>query len=131
MSHAFELLPAVDLIGGKSVRLAQGSELTSSQDESPQDLIADFISAGAQWIHLADIDQAFGRGSNIELIAEVLANFPDTSFQLSGGIRDQFTFDQALKLSPSRINLSTASLENKKWLERIYRDWETDRKSVV
>ncbi|MEY4417764.1 MAG: hypothetical protein RIQ88_202 [Actinomycetota bacterium] len=119
MSLAFELIPAVDLIGGSSVRLAQGFEITSSQAETPEELIAGFISDGAHWIHLADIDQALGRGSNIELVTDLISKFPETSFQLSGGIRDQFTFDQAANLSPARINISTSSLANRKWLEDL------------
>jgi len=75
----------------------------------------DWINAGAEWIHLVDLDAAFGRGSNKEVIAEVIANAGDTKIELSGGIRDSQSLEAALDLGATRVNLGTAALEDPEW----------------
>jgi 1-(5-phosphoribosyl)-5-[(5-phosphoribosylamino)methylideneamino] imidazole-4-carboxamide isomerase/N-(5'phosphoribosyl)anthranilate isomerase len=75
----------------------------------------DWINAGAEWIHLVDLDAAFGRGSNKEVIAEVIASAGETKIELSGGIRDSQSLEASLELGATRVNLGTAALEDPEW----------------
>jgi 1-(5-phosphoribosyl)-5-[(5-phosphoribosylamino)methylideneamino] imidazole-4-carboxamide isomerase/N-(5'phosphoribosyl)anthranilate isomerase len=110
-----ELLPAVDVAGGKAVRLTQGEAGSEEDYGHPLDAAGDWIAAGAEWIHLVDLDAAFGRGSNREVIAEVIGSASDTKIELSGGIRDEQSLEAALALGATRVNLGTAALENPDW----------------
>ena len=110
-----ELLPAVDVASGKAVRLTQGEAGSEDDFGHPLDAAKDWIAAGAEWIHLVDLDAAFGRGSNREVIAEVVANAGSTKIELSGGIRDSASLEAALKLGATRVNLGTAALEDPDW----------------
>ncbi|MEL0316715.1 MAG: bifunctional 1-(5-phosphoribosyl)-5-((5-phosphoribosylamino)methylideneamino)imidazole-4-carboxamide isomerase/phosphoribosylanthranilate isomerase PriA [Aquiluna sp.] len=110
-----ELLPAVDVAGGKAGRLTQGEAGSEEDYGHPLDAAGDWIAAGAEWIHLVDLDAAFGRGSNREVIAEVIGSAPDTKIELSGGIRDEQSLEAALALGATRVNLGTAALENPEW----------------
>ena len=107
-----ELLPAVDVASGKAVRLTQGEAGSEEDFGHPLDAAKDWIAAGAEWIHLVDLDAAFGRGSNREVIAEVVANAGSTKIELSGGIRDSASLEAALDLGATRVNLGTAALED-------------------
>jgi 1-(5-phosphoribosyl)-5-[(5-phosphoribosylamino)methylideneamino] imidazole-4-carboxamide isomerase/N-(5'phosphoribosyl)anthranilate isomerase len=121
MSHKvskLELLPAVDVKGGQAVRLVQGELGSESNYGSPLDAALDFQNAGAEWIHLVDLDAAFGIGSNAELLAEVIAKL-DIKVELSGGIRDDASLERALATGCKRINLGTAALENPEWTEAV------------
>lgn len=110
-----ELLPAVDVASGKAVRLTQGEAGSEEDFGHPLDAAKDWIAAGAEWIHLVDLDAAFGRGSNREVIAEVVANAGSTKIELSGGIRDSASLEAALELGATRVNLGTAALEDPEW----------------
>lgn len=110
-----ELLPAVDVASGKAVRLTQGEAGSEEDFGHPLDAAMDWINAGAEWIHLVDLDAAFGRGSNKEVIAEVIANAGETKIELSGGIRDSQSLEAALELGATRVNLGTAALEDPEW----------------
>ncbi len=110
-----ELLPAVDVAGGKAVRLTQGEAGSEEDFGHPLDAAGDWITAGAEWIHLVDLDAAFGRGSNREVIADVIASASNTKIELSGGIRDEQSLEAALALGATRVNLGTAALENPEW----------------
>lgn len=110
-----ELLPAVDVAAGKAVRLTQGEAGSEEDYGHPLDAARDWIAAGAEWIHLVDLDAAFGRGSNREVIAEVIANAGSTKIELSGGIRDSESLEAALHLGATRVNLGTAALEDPDW----------------
>ena len=110
-----ELLPAVDVASGKAVRLTQGEAGSEEDFGHPLDAAKDWIAAGAEWIHLVDLDAAFGRGRNREVIAEVVANAGSTKIELSGGIRDSASLEAALKLGATRVNLGTAALEDPDW----------------
>ena len=110
-----ERLPAVDVASGKAVRLTQGEAGSEEDFGHPLDAAKDWIAAGAEWIHLVDLDAAFGRGSNREVIAEVVANAGSTKIELSGGIRDSASLEAALKLGATRVNLGTAALEDPDW----------------
>ena len=113
-----ELLPAVDVKDGKAVRLVQGELGSESNYGSPIDAALDFQNAGAEWIHLVDLDAAFGLGSNAELLAEVIGKL-DIKVELSGGIRDDQSLARALATGCKRVNLGTAALENPEWTEEV------------
>lgn len=111
---ALQLLPAVDVSDGQAVRLVQGEAGTETIYGSPLDAALAWQRAGAEWIHLVDLDAAFGRGSNRELLAEVIGRL-DIPVELSGGIRDDTSLDAALGTGCSRVNLGTAALEDPAW----------------
>jgi phosphoribosylformimino-5-aminoimidazole carboxamide ribotide isomerase/phosphoribosylanthranilate isomerase len=113
-----ELLPAVDVKGGQAVRLVQGELGSESNYGAPIDAALDFQRAGAEWIHLVDLDAAFGIGSNAELLAEVIGKL-DIKVELSGGIRDDESLRRALATGCRRVNLGTAALENPGWTSRV------------
>jgi len=111
---ALELLPAVDVAGGQAVRLVQGAAGTETSYGDPMDAALAWVSAGARWIHLVDLDAAFGRGSNAELIGRVVSAV-DCQVELSGGIRDDASLRAALATGCSRVNIGTAALEDPQW----------------
>lgn len=108
------LLPAVDVIEGKAVRLVQGVAGSETAYGSALDAALGWQRDGAEWIHLVDLDAAFGRGSNRDLLAEVVGKL-DVDVELSGGIRDDESLKAALATGCRRVNLGTAALENPKW----------------
>jgi phosphoribosylanthranilate isomerase len=111
---SFTLLPAVDVADGRAVRLVQGEAGTETSYGSPRDAAWAWQNDGAEWIHLVDLDAAFGRGSNAELLAGVVGEL-DVSVELSGGIRDDASLERALSTGCARVNLGTAALENPQW----------------
>lgn len=114
------LLPAVDVAAGKAVRLTQGEAGTETNYGDPVDAAAEWTDAGAEWIHLVDLDAAFGRGNNRSVIERVVHNTPDeVSIELSGGIRDDASLEAALATGAKRINLGTAALENPEWAANV------------
>lgn len=113
-----ELFPAVDVKDGRAVRLVQGELARESTYGSPLDVALDFQNSGAQWLHLVDLDAAFGRGENSALLAEVVGRL-DIDVELSGGIRDDETLARALATGCRRVNLGTAALENPEWTARV------------
>jgi len=112
------LLPAVDVKDGQAVRLVQGALENETKYGNPLDAALDFQNAGAEWIHLVDLDAAFGIGSNAQLLAEVVGAL-DVKVELSGGIRDNESLDRALATGCARINLGTAALENPDWTAQV------------
>ncbi len=108
------LLPAVDVVGGKAVRLVQGRAGSETDYGDALDAAMTWQRDGAEWIHLVDLDAAFGRGSNRELLADVIAKL-DVAVELSGGIRDEESLTAALATGCARVNLGTAALENPQW----------------
>lgn len=114
-----ELLPAVDVAAGKAVRLTQGEAGSEEDFGHPIDAARDWITAGAEWIHLVDLDAAFGRGENRAVIGEVVRASGETKIELSGGIRDDASLEAALELGATRVNLGTAALENPDWTARV------------
>lgn len=117
--NKLELLPAVDVADGKAVRLLQGEAGSETDYGSPVDAALDWINQGAEWIHLVDLDAAFGRGNNAELLQQVIERSENIKIELSGGIRDDASLEAALSLNPTRINLGTAALENPDWTAEI------------
>jgi 1-(5-phosphoribosyl)-5-[(5-phosphoribosylamino)methylideneamino] imidazole-4-carboxamide isomerase/N-(5'phosphoribosyl)anthranilate isomerase len=118
MSHKLELLPAIDVKDGLAVRLVQGELSATSKYGNPLEVAAEFVAAGAQWIHLVDLDAAFGTGSNHALLEEVIKSV-DLKVELSGGIRDDQTLRRALATGCTRVNLGTAALENPAWTAKV------------
>ena len=112
------LLPAVDVVDGKAVRLVQGQAGSETDYGSALDAAMTWQRDGAEWIHLVDLDAAFGRGSNRELLAEVVGKL-DVAVELSGGIRDDESLEAALATGCARVNLGTAALENPEWCARV------------
>jgi phosphoribosylanthranilate isomerase len=112
------LLPAVDVAGGQAVQLVQGVAGTEKQFGDPRAAAQRWQDAGAQWLHLVDLDAAFGRGSNAEIIAEVTAH-TRLDVELSGGIRDDESLERALATGCARVNIGTAALERPEWCEEI------------
>ncbi|MEH3134552.1 MAG: bifunctional 1-(5-phosphoribosyl)-5-((5-phosphoribosylamino)methylideneamino)imidazole-4-carboxamide isomerase/phosphoribosylanthranilate isomerase PriA [Mycolicibacterium neoaurum] len=108
------LLPAVDVVEGRAVRLVQGVAGSETEYGSALDAALGWQRDGAEWIHLVDLDAAFGRGSNRELLAEVVGKL-DVAVELSGGIRDDESLRAALDTGCRRVNLGTAALENPQW----------------
>jgi phosphoribosyl isomerase A len=114
---SLELLPAVDVAGGQAVRLVQGEAGSETQYGEPLAAALAWQQAGAQWIHLVDLDAAFGRGSNRELLATVVGKL-DVAVEMSGGIRDDETLASALATGCRRVNVGTAALENPAWVRQ-------------
>ena len=114
---ALVLLPAVDVAGGQAVRLVQGEAGSETSYGDPHHAALSWQAAGAEWVHLVDLDAAFGRGSNRELIAAVVAGL-DVQVELSGGIRDDASLDAALATGAARVNVGTAALEDPDWVRR-------------
>ncbi|GLY66217.1 bifunctional 1-(5-phosphoribosyl)-5-((5-phosphoribosylamino)methylideneamino)imidazole-4-carboxamide isomerase/phosphoribosylanthranilate isomerase PriA [Amycolatopsis taiwanensis] len=111
---SFTLLPAVDVADGQAVRLVQGAAGTETSYGDPLDAALAWQRDGAQWIHLVDLDAAFGKGSNRELLADVVGKL-DVQVELSGGIRDDESLEAALSTGARRVNLGTAALEDPQW----------------
>jgi phosphoribosylanthranilate isomerase len=112
-----ELLPAVDVADGRAVRLVRGEAGTETSYGDPLEAALAWQRAGAEWIHLVDLDAAFGRGSNRELLARVVGAV-DIRVELSGGIRDDASLQSALASGATRVNLGTAALEDPEWCAR-------------
>jgi len=112
------LLPAVDVAGGQAVRLVQGAAGTETGYGDPVEAALAWQEGGAEWIHLVDLDAAFGRGSNAELLADVVGRL-DVKVELSGGIRDDESLRRALATGAARVNIGTAALEDPDWCDRV------------
>ncbi len=110
-------MPAVDVAGGEAVRLVQGEAGSETKYGSPRDAALAWQNDGAEWVHLVDLDAAFGRGSNRELLADVVGEL-DVKVELSGGIRDDESLRAALATGCARVNLGTAALEDPQWCAR-------------
>jgi 1-(5-phosphoribosyl)-5-[(5-phosphoribosylamino)methylideneamino] imidazole-4-carboxamide isomerase/N-(5'phosphoribosyl)anthranilate isomerase len=112
------LLPAVDVAGGQAVRLVQGAAGSETGYGDPLEAALAWQNDGAEWVHLVDLDAAFGRGSNAGLLAEVVGRL-DVQVELSGGIRDDESLNRALATGAARVNIGTAALEDPQWCDRV------------
>lgn len=112
------LLPAVDVADGQAVRLVQGAAGTETSYGDPMQAALAWQRAGASWIHLVDLDAAFGRGSNAPLLAEVVRRL-DVAVEMSGGIRDDASLERALATGCARVNIGTAALEDPEWVRAV------------
>lgn len=117
MSDRLQLLPAVDVADGQAVRLVQGEAGSETSYGDPLSAALDWHAGGAEWIHLVDLDAAFGRGSNADLLADVtqVLSGKGVQVELSGGIRDDASLERALGTGATRVNLGTAALEDPEW----------------
>lgn len=116
----FTLLPAVDVVNGQAVRLDQGEAGTEKSYGAPLEAALNWQSQGAQWLHFVDLDAAFGRGSNHEMMAEIVGKL-DIKVELTGGIRDDASLERALATGAARVNIGTAALENPEWIAQVLR----------
>ena len=114
-----ELLPAVDVAGGQAVRLVRGEAGSETGYGEPLEAAREWVDQGAEWIHLVDLDRAFGRGENLQVIESVIQGCPDVKIELSGGIRDDQSLQQAVDMGAQRVNIGTAALENPEWTKKI------------
>lgn len=112
-----ELLPAVDVRGGRAVRLVHGESGSETSYGDPLEAALTWQRAGARWLHLVDLDAAFGTGDNRERIAQVTAAM-EIDVELSGGIRDDASLAAALATGCTRVNLGTAALESPEWVAK-------------
>ena len=118
MSHHLELLPAVDVAGGQAVQLVQGVAGSEKRFGDPVEAALDWQRRGAEWIHLVDLDAAFGRGHNRELLAEIVGML-DIKVEMSGGIRDDASLTAAMAAGCRRVNIGTAALEQPAWCAAV------------
>src|SRR6202007_874500 len=112
------LLPAVDVTEGHAVQLVQGVAGSGGQYGDPMEAALAWQRAGSSWIHLVDLDAAFGRGSNADLLADVVRKV-DVQVEMSGGIRDDASLERALGTGCARVNIGTAALENPDWVRSV------------
>jgi 1-(5-phosphoribosyl)-5-[(5-phosphoribosylamino)methylideneamino] imidazole-4-carboxamide isomerase/N-(5'phosphoribosyl)anthranilate isomerase len=112
------LLPAVDVADGQAVRLVQGAAGSETSYGDPLEAALAWQNDGAEWVHLVDLDAAFGRGSNAALLASVVGRL-DVKVELSGGIRDDASLTAALATGAARVNIGTAALEDPEWCDRV------------
>ncbi len=113
-----DILPAIDVKEGVAIRLVQGELDKQSKYGDPIEIATQFVASGASWIHLVDLDAAFGLGNNFEVLASVIKSV-DIKIELSGGIRDDESLNRALSTGCTRINLGTAALEQPEWTESV------------
>ena len=113
-SSHLELLPAVDIAGGQAVQLVQGVAGSEKRFGDPVEAALRWQEAGAEWLHLVDLDAAFGRGNNRDLQAEIVGRL-DIDVEMSGGIRDDESLDAAMAAGCRRVNIGTAALEQPEW----------------
>jgi phosphoribosylanthranilate isomerase len=118
MSSELIILPAVDLKGGQAVQLVQGVADTAKQFGDPITAALRWQELGAEWLHLVDLDAAFGNGNNVTVAAEVIAA-TNLKVELSGGIRDDASLERAFSSGCTRVNIGTAALENPQWARKV------------
>lgn len=112
------MLPAVDVQGGQAVQLVQGVAGTQKEFGDPLKAALRWQDGGAAWLHLVDLDAAFGRGSNADLLRDIVGRL-DLQVELSGGIRDEVSLERALSTGARRVNIGTAALENPDWCDDV------------
>ena len=118
MASQLDILPAIDIKDGRAVRLIQGELAATTTYGLPVEVANDFVLQGAKWIHLVDLDAAFGTGNNFDLIKEVISSV-NIKVELSGGIRDDASLERALSTGCERVNLGTAAIENSDWTAEV------------
>lgn len=122
MTDYLQLLPAVDIKGGQAVQLVQGVDGSEQPFGDPIEAALRWQEAGAEWLHLVDLDAAFGHGQNQELKAEIVARL-DIDVEMSGGIRDDESLEAAMATGCRRVNIGTAAIENPAWCARAIATW--------
>jgi phosphoribosylformimino-5-aminoimidazole carboxamide ribotide isomerase len=124
------LFPAIDLRRGQCVRLEQGAaEKETLYDPDPFRVLAGFAEKGAEWVHIVDLDAAFGEGSNRPLIAELARSTP-LRVQSGGGLRSEADLEEVLGSSIRRAVIGTAAIENPELVRRAVERWGAERIAV-
>jgi phosphoribosyl isomerase A len=122
MTNYLQLLPAVDISGGQAVQLSQGVEGTGGAYGSPLEQALRWQEAGAEWLHLVDLDAAFGKGDNFEIKSEIVRTL-DIKVEMTGGIRDDESLRKALATGCERVNIGTAAIEDPEWCARAIAEY--------
>ena len=118
------LLPAVDVRDGKAVRLCQGESGSETYYGSPLEAARTWVESGAEWIHLVDLDAAFGTGNNRDQLRAIVKELGDkVNIEMSGGVRDDASLDAALEAGAARVNIGTAALENPDWTASVIKKY--------
>ena len=118
------LLPAVDVRDGKAVRLRQGESGSETDYGSPLEAARTWVESGAEWIHLVDLDAAFGTGNNRDQLRAIVKELGDkVNIEMSGGVRDDASLDAALEAGAARVNIGTAALENPDWTASVIKKY--------
>lgn len=117
-----ELLPAIDVVNGQAVRLHQGEAGTETNYGDPLEIAHRFAAEGAKWIHLVDLDAAFGRGTNADLVQRIVEQV-DIQVEASGGLRDDASLGRVLDAGAARVNIGTAAIENPTWCDGAIARW--------
>ena len=112
------VFPAVDLLGGRAVQLVRGDRASARDFGDPAQCAATWAAQGAKWVHVVDLDAAFGTGDNSSVIADMVASTP-VNFEVSGGLRDDATLNRALETGCARVSIGTAALENPQWCRDV------------
>lgn len=118
------LLPAIDLVNGAATRLTEGVAGTEKNYGDPRHRAEEFVREGATWLHLVDLDAAFGRGSNADLVELIVRENPGLQVETSGGLRDDDTLERMLRAGAARVNLGTAAIENLEWCREVISRWK-------
>ncbi len=112
-----ELLPAVDLLDGQAARLVQGVAGTATGYGDPVGAATSFAAQGASWLHVVDLDAAFGRGPrNRQHLGRIVAAVAPVQVEASGGVRTAADLDALLELGAARVVIGTAALEDPEWV---------------
>lgn len=113
---SLRLLPAVDVANGLAVTHRTNAGGDAGVGLSPLEACLRWVEAGANWIHLVDLDAAFGRGSNAALLGQVIADLarlhPGVSVQWSGGVTSGDDVERALAAGAKRVNLGAGALKD-------------------
>jgi len=120
MTPPLVLLPAVDIMHGRAVQLVRGVASSARDFGDPVEAAARWVGLGATWLHVVDLDAAFGRGDNAGVIAEIVATSA-AAVELSGGLRDDAALDRALATGCARVSIGTAAVDNPEWCARVLR----------
>ena len=128
MTETLELLPAIDLMDGQAVQLVQGEVSSVRRFGDPLEAAARWADAGARWLHVVDLDAAFGRGSNADVVARIVTASP-MRVQISGGVRDDASLQRALSTGCAWVSVGTAAIERPDWCEHILAE-HADRVAV-
>ncbi|HTE70696.1 MAG TPA: HisA/HisF-related TIM barrel protein [Actinomycetes bacterium] len=112
-----ELLPAVDLLDGQAARLVQGVAGSQTAYGDPVEAATGFAAEGARWLHVVDLDAAFGRGPrNREQLGRIVAAVAPVRVEASGGVRTPADLHALLDLGAARVVIGTAALEGPEWV---------------
>ncbi len=126
----FALFPAVDLRSGRCVRLEQGAaERENVYATDPFAVMERFRDAGAEWVHVVDLDAAFGEGSNRPLIRDLVKRVA-VAVQSGGGVRSLKDVEEMLHAGVARVVLGTVAVEQPELVHRAVQRWGAERIAV-